>query len=82
MIVVAVEPVQTFRAGTPRILFEGDYVQELEGTGAHNYDVSRDGQRFLMVVPAPAEKPGENDRPRIVVVQHWVEELKRRVPVP
>lgn len=81
MIVVAVEPGQTFRTGAPSILFEGDYVQELEGTGAHNYDVSHDGQRFLMVVPAPAEKLGENARPRIVVVQNWLEELRRRVPV-
>ncbi|MBI4886566.1 MAG: serine/threonine-protein kinase [Acidobacteria bacterium] len=82
MIAVAVEPGQTLRTGTPRVLFEGEYVQELENVGAHNYDVSRDGQRFLMIVPAPSEKPGENARQRIVVVQNWFEELRRRVPVP
>ena len=81
VMVVGVEPGPTFRAGIPRLLFEGDYVQELELSGAHNYDVSRDGQRFLMMVPAPAEELGENARPRIVVVQNWLEELRRRVPV-
>ena len=81
MMAVSVEPGPTFRAGIPRLLFEGDYVQELGNIGAHNYDVSRDGQRFLMVVPAPAETLGETARPRIVVVQNWLEELRRRVPV-
>ncbi len=80
MMVVSVEPEPAFRAGIPRLLFEGDYVQELGDMGGHHYDVSRDGQRFLMVVPAPAEKLGETARPRIVVVQNWTEELKRRVP--
>jgi hypothetical protein len=40
--------------------------------------VSRDGQRFLMI------KEGGGDRTAapvsIIVVQHWVEELKRLVP--
>jgi len=80
MMVVGVELASpSIRVGTPRRLFEGDFVQELEGTGAHNYDVARDGQRFLMIAPV-AGKPGEEARPRIVVVEHWLEELKRLVP--
>ena len=41
-----------------------------------SYDLSRDGQRFLMI------KEGGFDAapPSIIVVQHWVEELKRLVP--
>jgi hypothetical protein len=39
-----------------------------------NYDVSRDGQRFLML--KPAEQDGGVRQ--IVVVQNWLEELKRR----
>jgi Tol biopolymer transport system component len=80
MMVVDVQPGATFRTGTPRALFEGDYVQELENTGAHNYDVAPDGQRFLMIAPATREL-GEEARPRIVIVQNWFEELKRLVPV-
>ena len=41
------------------------------------YDVSADGQRFLMV-KQPANQAAA---PQIVIVQHWVEELKRLVPV-
>jgi len=55
-------------AGKPRIVFEGRY----EGT----YDVSPDGQRFLMI------KAGEHatSATQINVVLNWFEELKRRVP--
>jgi Tol biopolymer transport system component len=40
MMAVDVQSGSTFRAGTPRLLFEGDYV---------SYDVSPDGRRFLMI---------------------------------
>jgi hypothetical protein len=40
-----------------------------------NYDVSRDGQRLLMVKSAQTEAATQ-----INVVQNWFEELKRRVP--
>jgi serine/threonine-protein kinase len=82
MIAVAVEAGQTIRVGKPRTLFEGDYMQEPSNAFAHNYDVSREGQRFLMVAPVgSATTDGEDARPRIVVVEHWLEELKRLVPV-
>jgi hypothetical protein len=80
MMSVAVEPGPKFSVGTPRVLFEGGYVEELENTGAHNYDVAGDGQRFLMIAPAEGEAT-ERARPKIVVVQNWLEELKRLVPV-
>ena len=43
------------RASAPTLLFEGDYYQgtgascEMGGPAAANYDVTPDGQRFLMV---------------------------------
>ena len=69
-------PVQTsgstFNAGTPAKVFDTKYVQH---NPSRHYDVSADGQRFLMlkdsVTPAG-----------LVVVQHWFEELKARVPLP
>jgi serine/threonine-protein kinase len=79
MMVVAVEPGPTFRVGTQQVLFEGDYVQEVDNSGAHNYDLSPDGKRFLMVALAPSEA-GQQVRQRLVVVQNWLEELTRRVP--
>ena len=43
------------------------------------YDVSPDGQRFLVLTSAndPTARPSQ-----LVVVQHFDEELKARVPVP
>ena len=40
--------------------------------GHQRYDVTPDGERFLMVE--------NSDDFRIVIVQNWIEELKRLVP--
>jgi hypothetical protein len=60
--------------GKPRRLFEGRY-RRSPGFWA-NYDVSADGQRFMMVknvdiAPAPTQ---------INIVLNWFEELRRLVP--
>jgi hypothetical protein len=39
------------------------------------YDVSTDGNRFLMV-----KQPANQAAPQIVVVQNWFEELNRLAP--
>jgi Tol biopolymer transport system component/tRNA A-37 threonylcarbamoyl transferase component Bud32 len=58
----------------PETLFSlGDYV--LAGTRGIRYDVARDG-RFLLLKDAGRGGPQE----RIVLVQNWLEELKRLVP--
>ena len=64
----------TWRAGQPvRVLEPGQWSRYR--TSRH-YDPAPDGQRFLVLgLPTPAPNP-----PRLVVVQHWVEELKRLVP--
>jgi Tol biopolymer transport system component len=43
-----------------------------------SYDISPDGQRFLMIKEGGAG--GANAPASLVVVQHWFEELKRLVP--
>jgi len=65
----------TFSAGKPRMLFEGPYVPTSQFVSF--YDVSADGQRFLMLKPTEQAQATT----QIVVVQNWFEELKRRVPV-
>jgi len=65
----------TFSAGKPATVFETKYVQS---NPSRHYDVSADGQRFLMIKDAPAS-PGAMPA-SMVVVEHWVEELTRRVP--
>jgi hypothetical protein len=63
-----------FAAGKPRMLFEGRY--QLSPVQTDDYDVSPDGQRFLML--KPSEQAGAPTQ--INVVLNWFEELKRRVP--
>jgi len=64
-----------FTAGKPRTLFEGRYAPTPATTP--NYDVSLDGQRFLMLKPNEQEASAPT---QINVVLNWFEELKRRVP--
>ena len=75
---VPVETGASFKAGTPRVLFKGEYIV---GNGDRTqYSVTPDGQRFLMIKDARA-KPGSAPPPeQINVVLNWTEELKQRVP--
>ena len=43
-----------------------------------HYDVSPDGQRFLMLKDSAAGDPNATPA-SMVVVEHWFEELKQRV---
>jgi len=62
-----------FSAGKPVALFEGPWLPTPRTTP--NYDVSRDGQRFLMLKSADEDQGAQ----QIVVVQNWLEELKQRM---
>jgi serine/threonine protein kinase/Tol biopolymer transport system component len=64
-----------FSAGKPRVLFEGRY-EPAPGT-TPNYDVSPDGQRFLMI---KAGESAQGAPTQINVVLNWFEELKQKVP--
>ncbi len=69
---IATQP--SFSARKPKVLFEGHY--ESYGPFSSYYDVSPDGQRFLMV----KENQQGTSASQINVVLNWFEELKRRVP--
>jgi len=75
MMVVSIETEPTFRAGRPDVLFEGSYRSTPIPAGQQYYDITPDGQKFLMIKrdQAPAQ---------INVVLNWFEELKRLVPTP
>jgi Tol biopolymer transport system component len=55
-----------FSVGEGKTVLAARYV-----AGAGTYDVSPDGQRFLMIKDAGAQ---------IVVVENWFEELRAKVP--
>lgn len=64
-----------FSTGKPRLLFErAGYWQ---GAPIRGYDLSRDGQRFLMV-----KKEQRKPQPvtEMILVQNWFEELKEKLP--
>jgi hypothetical protein len=65
----------SFAAGKPRVLFEGKYLPAV--FTVPNYDVSPDGQRFLMIKPVEQKQAGPT---QINVVLNWFEELKQKVP--
>ena len=79
MMAVTVTTAPGFKAGPPRQLWEGTYSHGtgsscgMPWVGSSNYDVSADGQRFLMV-----REDGPADASRIIVVLHWAEEVKAK----
>jgi eukaryotic-like serine/threonine-protein kinase len=75
MIAVEITTQPNFSVGKPQLLFEGPYVLGVSGPFP-NYDVSPDGQRFLMLKPAEQEQAAT----QINVVLNWFEELKQKVP--
>jgi hypothetical protein len=81
MMAVAVRPgTETFAFGDARELFDASFARFEVGTyeaPGSSYDVAPDG-RFLMIQPVARPQTAPT---RIIVVQNWFEELKRRVPV-
>jgi serine/threonine-protein kinase len=64
--------------GTPQVAVKGPYAVALN-SGRH-YDVSVDGQRFLMLVDAPTPDGQKPEAPEMHLVLNWTEELKAKVP--
>ena len=67
---VPVKAAARFDFGEATLTVPGRYL--LDKQGRRNYDVAPDG-RFLMIKDAGAR--------HLVVVQNWIEELERLVPV-
>ena len=72
---VPVEASASFVSRNPEVLFEGPSL------GGRNYDVSPDGQRFLMLKLGTSGTDAQDTPPaRFTVVENWFEELRRLVP--
>jgi eukaryotic-like serine/threonine-protein kinase len=74
MMAVDITTQPSFSAGKPHVLFEGPNVSL--STTIPSYDVSPDGQHFLMLKLSEQAQ----STTQINVVQNWFEELKRRAP--
>ena len=67
LVSVGVLPGRSFAVGVPRVLFS------LQGTS--EWDVAPDGKRFIML----RDREGQQ-RPKLIVVENFFEELKAKVP--
>jgi serine/threonine-protein kinase len=77
---VGVERASSWAASPPTMLINEGYFTISGGFPGRTYDISSDGQRFLML-----KRGGSTDQTAVpaslIVVQHWTEELKRLVPI-
>jgi predicted SnoaL-like aldol condensation-catalyzing enzyme len=73
MMVVSVDTRGAFTADRPRVLFAGSFVV---GEGRVGYDVSPDGEHFLML------KDEQDATTEIVVLLNWHEEVRRLAGAP
>ena len=73
MMAVPVTTQPSFSAASPRLLFIGAFARTPEFS---NYDVSPDGQHFLMLKENEEAKAATE----INIVLNWFEELKQKVP--
>ena len=70
----------TFRAGKRRQVLEGIFRGgiggiPLAGNIFADWDVTRDGQRFILF--PSVEDSGQVDHPHVTLVTHWFDELRR-----
>ncbi len=91
---VRVQPGATWKISAPTMVFNGQYFSGAASVGGipnlgRTYDVSPDGQRFLMIKPGPSDpnlqatvpaQPTRRAEEGFVIVQHWDVELKRLTP--
>ena len=80
LMAVTVSTAPTFTAGHPRALWEGRYSHGMStscgppGATSSNYDVTADGQRFLMIKD---DAPYTAVSKQLIVVLSWADELSR-----
>ena len=72
LMAVPIKAGATIEAGTPSALFETTLFGGLAVGSSHQYDVTADGQRFLLNVPAE-----EAASPAITLVLNWTAGLKK-----
>ena len=74
MMAVDILPGDTFKAGPPRLLFEGNWQAS---TPTRSYDITPDGKYFIMARPEPLP---DQRVTKLNVVLNWFDELKKRAP--
>ncbi len=75
LMAVSVSTERGFTLGQPQRLFESDDLIARQNPTVPEYDVSSDGQRFIMVTPVQDE---EAEPAQIRIVENWYEEFRDR----
>jgi serine/threonine-protein kinase len=78
MMVVDVTLGHAFTAGKPRVLWETMRARYPAGTGGRTYDIAPNGRRFVMI--QQRDSAPQPPVTHVVLVQNWLDELKRLVP--
>ena len=65
----------SWKVGTPVRQVDANYVTSTAGNSARNYDISPDGERFLMLKVPDGQRAGS--AASLVLVQHFDQELRR-----
>jgi len=76
---VGVERAQSWAATTPTLLIKAGYFTVPGGSPGRTYDISLDGQRFLLIKEGGGSEQAAAPS-NLIVVQHFDQELKRLVP--
>ena len=77
VITVPITTEPQFSAGSPRALFNGEYQEP----SFPSFDVSADGQRFILLkIAGEARSETASQKTSLVVVENWFAELKQLVP--
>jgi serine/threonine-protein kinase len=50
-------------------------------TSARNYDISPDAKQFVVVMPVPQPTPSQRPSQQIDLIQNWLADLNKRVPI-
>ena len=74
-----VETEPTFSSGTPERLFDTTGYR-LSGS-SRRYDISPEGERFVMVLSDGARATGDNSFVGLIFVENWFTELTERVSI-
>ena len=74
-VMVASVDIATGAVSNPVVLFSGPYAVAPDFTDPRSYDVTADGERFLML-----KLPAGGSRSRVHIVTNWFDELRTKVP--
>jgi len=79
MMAVSIGDAATFSYGNPTKLFATTSGYYKSPAAGRTFDVSPDGQRFLMIKVA-TDETSRRSTANMVVVMNWLDDLRQRVP--